>query len=94
MGLGAGARRQRGLLFALTAGGSGLLATGGFAVMAWVDAFTPCRVSYRVSDTVHGSLACQSYYAISLFSAMLAFTACGLAVIACILFLGRRGTPR
>jgi len=93
MGFDAGARRQRGLLFALTAGGSGLLATAGFAFIAWLDAFTPCRVAYRVSDTVHGSLACQSYYAISLFSALLAFTACGLAAIACILFLVRRGTP-
>jgi hypothetical protein len=84
---------MRALLFALTAVVSGLLAAGGFAVAAWLDAFAPCRVAYRVSDDVRGSLACQSYSAISLFSAVLAFSACGLVVIAGILFLVRRGTP-
>jgi len=84
---------MRALRFALTACASGLLAAGGFAGAAWLDAFAPCRVSYRVSDAVYGSLACQSYYAMDLFSAVLAFAACGLAVIAGILFLVRRDTP-
>jgi hypothetical protein len=83
---------MRALLFALTAGVSGLLAAGGFAAAAWLDVFTPCRVSYRVSDEVYGSLACQSYYAIGLFSAVLGFAACGLAAIAGILVVVRRRT--
>jgi hypothetical protein len=81
---------MRALLFALTAGAGGLLAGSGFAAAAWLDAFAPCRVLYQVSDAVHGSLACQSYYAIVLFSTGLAFGACGMAVIAGILFLVRR----
>ncbi|MEO8467116.1 MAG: hypothetical protein ABI640_17425 [Gammaproteobacteria bacterium] len=84
---------MRELPLVLTAVFSGLLAAGGFAADAWLDMFTPCRVSYRISDTVYGSLACQTYYAIALFSAVLAFAACGLAVIAGILFLVRRRTP-
>ncbi len=76
---------MRPLELALTAGVSGLVAAAGFAAAAWLDVFTPCRVPYRVSDTVYGSLACQSYYTIGLFSAVLAFAACGLAAIAGIL---------
>lgn len=82
------------LLFAITGGLSGLLAAGGFAAAAWLDVFTPCRVAYRVSDTVYGSLACQTYYALDLLSTIFAFAACGLVVIAGILFLFRRRTPR
>ncbi len=84
---------MRVLLFALTAGASGLLAAGGLATAAWLDAFAPCRVLYRLSDAVHGSLACQSYNAIVLFSTGLGFGACGMAVIAGILFLMRRHAP-
>jgi len=84
---------MRALLFALTAGSSGLLAAGGFAAAARLDVFASCRVAYRVSDTVYGSLACQIYYALGLLSAMFAVAACGLAVIAGILFLFRRRTP-
>ena len=85
---------MRALLFALTAGASGFLAASGFAAAAWLDAFEPCRVLYQVSDAVHGSLACQSYSAIILFSTGLAFGACGMAVVAGILFLvGRRAPP-
>jgi hypothetical protein len=80
----------RALLLALTAGASGLLAAGGFAAAAWLDVFSPCRVSYRVSDQVYGSLACQLYYMIAQLSTVLAFAACGLAAVAGILFLVRR----
>jgi hypothetical protein len=85
---------MRALLFGLTAGASGLLAASGFAAAAWLDAFAPCRVLYRVSDAVHGSLACQSYYAIVLFSTGIAFGACGIAAIGGILFLVRRRAPQ
>jgi len=84
---------MRALLFALTAGASGLLAAGGFALAAWLDAFAPCRVSYRVGDNVHGTLACQSYSAIMLFSTLLVLGTCALAATAGILFLVRRRTP-
>jgi len=84
---------MRALPLVFTAVFSGLLAAGGFAAAAWLDVFTPCRVDYRVSDAVYGSLACQAYYTLAMFSAVLAFAACGLAVIACILFLVRRRTP-
>ncbi len=83
---------MRAIVVALTAGFSGLLATGGFAAAAWLDVFTRCRVAYRVSDTVYGSIECQSYSALSLLSAVLALAACGLAVIAGILFVVRRRT--
>lgn len=84
---------MRALLFALTAGAAGLLAVSGFASAAWLDAFEPCRVLYRVSDAVRGSLACQSYNAIVLLSWGLALGACGMAVIAGILGLVRRRAP-
>ena len=74
--------------FALMAAVGGL-----FAAAAWLDAFAPCRVSYRVSNSVYGSLACQLYSAIGLLSALLAFAACALAATAGILFLVRRRTP-
>ena len=84
---------MRALLFALTAGAGGLLAASGFAAAAWLEAFEPCRVQYRVSDAVQGSLACQSYNAIVLLSWGLALGACGMAVIAGILGLARRRVP-
>ena len=81
---------MRASLFALTALASGLLAAGGFAAAAWLEVFAPCRVGYRLSDQVYGSLACQAYFKLAQFSAVLAFGACGLAAIAAILYLVRR----
>jgi hypothetical protein len=77
----------------LTAGVTGALAAAGFALAAWADVFAPCRVPYRVSDELYGSLGCQLYYALGLFSAVLAFAACGLAAVAGILFIVRRRRP-
>jgi hypothetical protein len=77
---------------AITAGASGVLAVGGFALAARLDAFEPCRVLYRLQETVEGSLACQSYYAIVLFSTLLAYAACGLVGLAGILLFVRRRT--
>ena len=81
---------MRALRFALTAVGSGLMAVGGFAVAELLDPFAPCRVTYRVSNDVYGSLACQIYYAIRLFSVAMVLAACGLLAIAGILFFVRR----
>ena len=85
---------MRALQLAITAVFSALLAGGGFALTAWLHAFAPCRVPYRISDAAYGSLACQAYYTIGMFSAVLAFAACGLAAIAGILFFVRRRTER
>ncbi len=81
---------QRALLMALTAGAGLLLAGAGFIAADRLDAFEPCRVSYRLQATVEGSLACQSYYAVVLFSTLLSFAACGLLLLAGILALVRR----
>ncbi len=75
---------------AIAAGAAAVIAAGGFLFTARFDAFAPCRVGYYVSDRVYGSLACQSYYTLALFSAVLAFAACVVAAIAGILFLVRR----
>lgn len=77
----------------LTAAITGILAAAGFGLAAWADVFAPCRVPYRVSDQLYGSLACQLYYTLGLFSAVLALAACGLAVVAGILFIVRKRTP-
>ncbi|HVY63238.1 MAG TPA: hypothetical protein VHH11_00300 [Gammaproteobacteria bacterium] len=81
---------ERAWLLLVAAGAAGLIAVGGFLLMASFDAFAPCRVGYYVSDQVYGSLACQLYYTIALFSAVLAFAACAMTAIAGILFLVRR----
>jgi hypothetical protein len=78
------------LKMAVTAGASGVIAAGGYALATQLDAFEPCRVLYRLADNVYGSLACQSYSAIVLFSGLLAFAACGLAGLAGILAFVRR----
>ncbi len=84
---------MRALLLLLTAGATGALSAAGFGVAAWADAFAPCRVPYRVSDELYGSLACQLYYTLGLFSVVLAIAACGLAAVAGILLLFRKRTP-
>jgi hypothetical protein len=78
------------LKVAITAGAGGVVAAGGYALAAGLDVFAPCRVLYRLQENVYGSLACQSYYAIVLFSGLLAFAACGLAGLAGILAFVRR----
>jgi hypothetical protein len=85
-------QRMSVLHFAVTAVCTALLAAAGFGLGAWADAFAPCRVPYRLSDELYGSLACQLYYTLGLFSAVLAFAACGLTVVAGILFVVRRRT--
>jgi cytosine/adenosine deaminase-related metal-dependent hydrolase len=84
---------MRALLLLLTAGLTGGLAAAGFAFAGMADVFAPCRVAYRVSDELYGSLACQLYYTLGLFSAVLAFAACGLLAVAGILFILRRRAP-
>jgi hypothetical protein len=81
---------ERALLIALTAGAGLLLAAGAFVAAVWLDAFEPCRVPYRLPPSLEGSLACQAYYALVLFSKLLSLAACGLAVLAGILFSVRR----
>jgi hypothetical protein len=81
---------QRALLFAVTAAAGLLMAGGGFVAAATLDVFYACRGPYRFQPAVEGSLACQSYYALVMFSKLLSFAACGLAVVAGILWLARR----
>jgi hypothetical protein len=78
------------LKVAITAVASGVVAVGGYALAARFDAFEPCRVLYRLPENVHGSLACQSYSAIVLFSGLLALAACVLVCLAGILAFVRR----
>lgn len=73
---------------------SAALAGLGFALVAWLDAFEPCRVAYRLPSTVSGSLACQVRAAITLFSALLASAAALTVVAAGVRFYGSRSAQR
>jgi hypothetical protein len=79
-------------MLVLTAGAGLLLAGGAFLASASIEAFDPCRVPYRLPPAVEGSLACQSYFALVLFSKVLSLAACGLAVLAGILVFVRLRT--
>lgn len=67
---------------ALVAASSGVLAVVGFVLCSALAFFEPCRRLYRTHQAVQGSLACQSYSAISLFSLLLSLAAVAFAVAA------------
>lgn len=70
--------------------GSGVLSLIGFVSASSLDFFAPCRVIYRLDEAVQGSLACQSYSAITLASVLFFCAASGFAVTAAILVFLRR----
>ena len=75
---------------ALVAAVSSVLAVVGFVVCGSLDAFEPCRVVYRTRQAVQGSLECQSYSAITIFSLLLTVAAAILAIVAVALAFMRR----
>ena len=79
---------------ACVAVGSGVLAFLGLVCTSSLDFFAPCRVLYRVRQEVQESLACQSYSAITVASALFFFATLGFALAAVVLvFLRRRAVP-
>lgn len=66
---------------ALAALAAGAIAVVGFSLAASLDLFAPCRIVYRMQPAVYGSLECQLYAAITLFSLLLSAVAGIVAIV-------------